>query len=87
MKNYRLLIRHSKTCFAVKNVLNGTWDHAWFLNAMQPVVSRDKLGRANNGGYTTWLQFICNCSQCPGLLIVRQSAVRELFQADTLVSK
>lgn len=66
---FKVLRGHSRDCFAIKNVRNGTWPTPWAY--VQPHGDyRDSLGRARKSGGRRWIRIGCNCQHCPALVIV-----------------
>jgi hypothetical protein len=72
----RLLVGHSKDCYAIKNVLDGRWQTPWafFTGAVE---WRDSRGRKVRHGYSRWIQVRCNCHECPANMIVNEGTVLE----------
>jgi len=68
----KVLGKHSKYCYSVKEVDMGRWDNAWC--EMNPIA---RFGSKNNpfamSSTTVWLLFSCNCTECGARLAVPYS--------------
>jgi hypothetical protein len=72
---HKIVKKHAKDCYAVRNTDSGQWDSPW-----SGIVVDSKWGRKNSlkrQGSTHWLLVSCNCTYCPARLAVVASVLYE----------
>ena len=66
--------KHIKDCFAVKNRRSGQWPTEWGPIAYgrygDPIVCTERRYGKKGVRFRYWLRFICNCGGCPAELHV-----------------
>ena len=65
----KVIGKHSKNCYSVKEVERGYWENAW-----SRALPKTRFGSKNNpfspSSTTIWLIFDCNCTECSAKLAV-----------------
>ena len=73
-RQFKIVGKHLKDCFARKAELEGRWHTAWGPIAYgkhgAPVVTTERRYGKNGRAFKHWVRFICNCSGCPAELHV-----------------
>ena len=82
MRKVKVVGKHDKKCYAVKNQLKGTWSTPW-----GPIKGLVDTWHNFGKGRTlkTWLVFVCNCTFCKAELhvdkdFIEQKADNELYE-------
>lgn len=78
-RQFKVVNKHIKECFAIKNRKDGTWPTEWgpiFYGAHgEPVVTTERRYGKKGFKYRYWLRFMCNCGGCPAELHVEQDFI------------
>lgn len=79
----KLLKKHHKNCYALRDVAKGNWATPWFLDTYNPSrhFSADTLCRTRDDKYRgtdRWIKLRCNDSNCPAILAMRVDIIEEL---------
>lgn len=73
-RQVKVVGKHLKDCFAVKNVREGVWNTQWgpvaYAEYGPPLITTKRRYGKNGWAFKHWLVFICNCHGCPARLHV-----------------
>lgn len=73
----RIVGKHTKDCYAIKNAHEGTWTSPW-CEYSDGSEFRDKRGSTRRGT-TVWIRFRCNCTQCPAVAWVKAKDITSMI--------
>lgn len=80
-RQVKVVGKHLKDCFAVKNVRSGVWNTQWGPIAYgkygEPVVTTERRYGKRGHVFRHWVRFICNCTGCPAELHVEAAFILE----------
>jgi hypothetical protein len=78
-RQVKVVGKHIKDCFAVKNVRKGIWNTQWGPIAYgkhgAPVVTTERRYGKKGVAFKYWVRFICNCGGCPAELHVESDFI------------
>jgi hypothetical protein len=73
-RQIKVVGKHLKDCFAIKNRRKGTWPTEWgpiqYGDYGPATVTTERRYGKNGRVYRHWLVFVCNCTGCPARLHV-----------------
>ena len=73
-RQIKVVGKHLKDCFAVKNERSGFWNTQWgpvqYGDYGPSTVSTERRYGKKGRVFKTWLVFVCNCAGCPARLHV-----------------
>lgn len=80
-KQVKVVGKHIKDCFAVKNRRTGFWATEWGPIAYGErgaavITTRRRYGK-NGVAFRHWLRFVCNCVGCPAELHIEKDFILE----------
>ena len=86
MIKHKLTIPHNPDCYAIKNVKRGAWDNPWaFITAEYRL--RDKNGNRHKNGGKRWYVVRCNCTGCPGEVMIEENSLMNAIPMGCLSPK
>jgi hypothetical protein len=86
-RQIKVVGKHRKDCWAIKNRKNGTWPTEWGPIAYgahgEPVRSTERRYGKRGRMFKYWLVFVCNCVGCPAQLHIEDKFILEAARKAT----
>jgi len=79
----KLIKKHAKDCYAVKNTENGSWPYPWAYITDEATYGT-KVSPVNARSSTRWRYLRCNCTHCDAELAFREEDILALIHEATI---